>query len=104
MKTTDILSYSRKPPNPAFQAILDALSSSQQETWNLMFLLLPVESRYVFTRNLLEGDVDWPEVYRALAEIGFKGTATVELGAGDEAYLREVSRRFDLILTNSTNA
>ncbi|MGE5487005.1 MAG: sugar phosphate isomerase/epimerase family protein [bacterium] len=62
------------------------------------------ESRYVFTRNLLEGDVDWPEVYRALAEIGFKGTATVELGAGDEAYLREVSRRFDLILTNSTNA
>ena len=49
MKTTDILSYSRKPPNPAFQAILDALSSSQQETWNLMFLLLPVERRYVFT-------------------------------------------------------
>ncbi len=60
------------------------------------------ESRYVFTKNLIEGDVNWPEVYKALAEIGFKGTTTVELGGGDEAYLREVSRRVDLILTNST--
>ncbi len=60
------------------------------------------ESRYVFTKNLIEGDVNWPEVYKALAEIGYRGTATVELGNGDEAYLREVSHRVDLILTNST--
>lgn len=60
------------------------------------------ESRYVFTKNLIEGDVSWPEVYKALTEIGFKGTTTVELSGGDEAYLREVSRRVDLILTNST--
>jgi L-ribulose-5-phosphate 3-epimerase len=48
---------------------------------------------------LREGEVNWPEVHRALAEAGFNGTATVELPGGDEAYLREVSRRFDLILT-----
>lgn len=49
MKVADTQSYSRKPPTLAFQAILDALRSSQQETWNLMFLLLQVERRYVFT-------------------------------------------------------
>jgi L-ribulose-5-phosphate 3-epimerase len=50
---------------------------------------------------LREGEIDWPEVYKALAEIGYRGTATVELPAGDKDYLREVSRRFDLILTGS---
>jgi hexulose-6-phosphate isomerase len=48
---------------------------------------------------LREGDVDWIEVHKALAEIGYKGTATVELNGGEEAYLREVSRRVDLILS-----
>ncbi len=47
---------------------------------------------------LREGDVDWKEVHKALAEIGYRGAATVELPGGDEAYLREVSRRVDLIL------
>ena len=47
---------------------------------------------------LREGEIDWKAVHAALAEIGFKGTATVELPGGDEAYLREVSRRVDLIL------
>jgi L-ribulose-5-phosphate 3-epimerase len=47
---------------------------------------------------LREGDIDWVEVHKALAEIGYSGTATVELPGGDEAYLREVSRRVDLIL------
>jgi L-ribulose-5-phosphate 3-epimerase len=50
---------------------------------------------------LREGEVDWPEVHRALSDIGYKGSATVELPAGDEAYLREVSRRFDLILSGA---
>ncbi len=48
---------------------------------------------------LREGDVPWPEVYRALADIGFSGTATAELPGGGEAYLKEVSRRMDLILS-----
>ena len=50
---------------------------------------------------LREGDVDWPAVYQALAEIGFSGTATCELPGGDEAYLREVSRRVDQILSGA---
>ena len=48
---------------------------------------------------LREGDLNWPAVYKALVEIGFSGTATCELPGGDEAYLREVSRRVDLILS-----
>jgi len=47
---------------------------------------------------LREGDIDWKEVHKALAEIGYSGTATVELPAGDAAYLKDVSQRFDLIL------
>jgi hexulose-6-phosphate isomerase len=48
--------------------------------------------------NLRDGEIDWKEVHAALAEIGFKGTATVELSGGDAAYLKDVSRRVDLIL------
>jgi L-ribulose-5-phosphate 3-epimerase len=51
--------------------------------------------------NLREGDVDWKEVHHALAEIGYSGSATVELAAGDADYLRDVSRRVDLILSGS---
>jgi L-ribulose-5-phosphate 3-epimerase len=50
---------------------------------------------------LREGEIDWPEVYKALAEIGYRGSATVELPAGDKDYLKEVSRRFDLILSGA---
>ena len=50
---------------------------------------------------LREGEINWPEVYKALAEIGYKGSATVELDGGDEKYLREVNRRFDLILSGA---
>lgn len=48
--------------------------------------------------NLGDGDVDWAEVRKALKEIGFSGSATVELDAGDEAYLRDVSKRVDRLL------
>jgi hexulose-6-phosphate isomerase len=50
---------------------------------------------------LREGDIQWPEVHKALAEIGYRGTATVELDSGDAAYLREVNRRFELILSGA---
>jgi L-ribulose-5-phosphate 3-epimerase len=50
---------------------------------------------------LREGEIAWPEVYKALAEIGYKGSATVELPPGDGDYLREVNRRFDLILSGA---
>jgi hexulose-6-phosphate isomerase len=50
---------------------------------------------------LREGAIDWKEVYRALTEIGYSGSATVELPGGDAAYLREVSHRVDLILSGA---
>jgi L-ribulose-5-phosphate 3-epimerase len=47
-----------------------------------------------------EGDIDWHAIYAALNEIGYKGTATVELPAGDATYLKEVNRRLNAILEN----
>ena len=47
---------------------------------------------------LREGEIDWRAVHAALADTGFKGTATVELSGGDAAYLKEVNRRFEMIL------
>jgi L-ribulose-5-phosphate 3-epimerase len=48
--------------------------------------------------NLLDGDVNWPQVRQALAEIGFKSYMTAELPAGDEAYLTDLAKRIDKIL------
>jgi L-ribulose-5-phosphate 3-epimerase len=48
--------------------------------------------------NLGDGDVNWPEVRMAFAEIGYSGYATTELDGGDEAYLRDVSQRVDRLL------
>jgi hexulose-6-phosphate isomerase len=48
--------------------------------------------------NLGDGDVDWPEVRKALAEVGYTGTAITELDGGDGAYLRDVSQRFDRLV------
>lgn len=45
-----------------------------------------------------EGDIDWKAVASAIRTIGYKGSATLEMSGGDEAYLRDVSRRFDNIL------
>ena len=50
--------------------------------------------------NLGEGDVDWAAVREAFAAIHYTGSATVELEAGDEAYLRDVNRRVDRLLLN----
>ena len=47
---------------------------------------------------LLDGEIDWKAVHAALAEIGYQGTATVELPGGDAAYLKEVNSRFEKIL------
>jgi len=46
---------------------------------------------------LREGDIDWPAVRKAIGEIGYSGFLTAELPGGDEAYLREVAKRIDLI-------
>lgn len=43
--------------------------------------------------NIGDGDIDWPEVRKALAEIHYHGAAVTELKGGDKAYLKDVSRR-----------
>ena len=48
--------------------------------------------------NLGDGDVDWTAVRQALADIGYSGSAVVELEGGDEVYLRDVVKRFDRLV------
>jgi L-ribulose-5-phosphate 3-epimerase len=48
--------------------------------------------------NLGDGDVDWAAVRQAFADIGYTGSAIVELKGGDEAYLRDVSARVDRLV------
>ncbi|MBC7854455.1 MAG: sugar phosphate isomerase/epimerase [Pirellulaceae bacterium] len=45
-----------------------------------------------------EGDEDWPEVLKALGEIGYDGWATAEVGGGGEKVLQDISRRMDKVL------
>jgi L-ribulose-5-phosphate 3-epimerase len=46
-------------------------------------------------KNLGEGDVDWPEVRKALGEVGYDGWVTTEISGGDAAYLKDVVARLD---------
>jgi L-ribulose-5-phosphate 3-epimerase len=55
------------------------------------------ESGYAWV-NLGEGDVDWAAVRQAFGEIGYSGSVIAELDGGDEAYLRDVSKRIDRLL------
>jgi len=45
-----------------------------------------------------EGSEDWPEVLKALAEVGYNGWATAEVGGGGEDVLRDVYRRMVKVL------
>ena len=45
-----------------------------------------------------EGDEDWPEVLKALAEVGYNGWATEEVGGGGEKELMKVSAAMDKVL------
>jgi L-ribulose-5-phosphate 3-epimerase len=49
--------------------------------------------------NLRDGDIDWKEIHAALREIGYSGTASVELSGGGKEYLADVVKRFDQILS-----
>ncbi|HEY7502171.1 MAG TPA: sugar phosphate isomerase/epimerase family protein [Vicinamibacterales bacterium] len=54
-------------------------------------------SRYAW-KNIGEGDIDWQEVRRALADINYNGYVTTELAGGDAAYLKDVASRVDRFL------
>jgi hexulose-6-phosphate isomerase len=49
-------------------------------------------------KNLGEGDIDWPEVRKAFADIGYDGWMTTEVEGGDAAYLKDVGARVDRFL------
>jgi hexulose-6-phosphate isomerase len=51
--------------------------------------------------NLRDGDIDWKEIHAALREIGYSGTASVELSGGGKEYLADVVKRFDQILAGA---
>jgi len=51
-----------------------------------------------------EGDIDWRAIYEALRDIGYQGTATLELEGGDATYLKEMCRRFNLILSGQMHS
>jgi hexulose-6-phosphate isomerase len=53
--------------------------------------------RFAFL-NVGEGDIDWPEVRRALADIKYSGYITTEVQGGDEAYLKDLAGRLDRFL------
>ncbi len=55
----------------------------------------PVTAEFL---NLGDGDINWPEVRKALAEVGYTGYATTEVDGGDEAYLRDLSGRVDRLV------
>jgi L-ribulose-5-phosphate 3-epimerase len=52
-------------------------------------------------KNIGEGDIDWPAVRQAFADIGYAGYVTTELEGGDAAYLADVSGRVSRWLTTS---
>ena len=45
-----------------------------------------------------EGSEDWPEVLTALAEIGYDGWATSEVGGGGETVLKDIAERMRKVL------
>jgi hexulose-6-phosphate isomerase len=49
-------------------------------------------------KQIREGDVQWPEVRKALAEVGYDGWLTTEVAGGNEAYLRDLASRVDKII------
>lgn len=49
-------------------------------------------------KNVGEGDIDWVEVRKALADINYSGYVTTEVSGGDAAYLTDLSGRVDRFL------
>jgi len=44
------------------------------------------------------GEIDWPEVTRALVDVGYEGWITAEVSYGDLARMKDVVRRMDRVL------
>ena len=55
-----------------------------------------------FKTPIGEGDENWPEVLKALGEIGYDGWATSEVAGGGEAELTDIYRRMAKALGKSS--
>ncbi len=53
-----------------------------------------------FAVELGEGECNWPEVMRALADIGFDGWASAEVRGGDAERLLDIAHRMDTIFAS----
>ncbi|MGD0091195.1 MAG: sugar phosphate isomerase/epimerase family protein [Planctomycetota bacterium] len=52
-----------------------------------------------FNVKLGEGDIVWPEVVKALGEVGYTGWATAEVNGGKKDALKDIAERMDKILS-----
>jgi sugar phosphate isomerase/epimerase len=48
-----------------------------------------------------DGDGDGGAVRQAFADVGYAGSVIAELETGDEAYLRDVSKRIDRLVVGA---
>jgi L-ribulose-5-phosphate 3-epimerase len=55
-------------------------------------------------KNIGEGDIDWPSVGQAFADVGYNGYFTTEIAGGDASYLRNVAERVDRFLAGQKPA
>jgi hexulose-6-phosphate isomerase len=49
-------------------------------------------------------EIDWPDVRKALADVGYSGWVTAEVRGGDANYLRDLSARMDRIFAGQKPA
>jgi L-ribulose-5-phosphate 3-epimerase len=57
-----------------------------------------VKKNSFYWTNLGDGDIDWVAVRQALTAVSFHGSAICELPSGNEAYLRDLSKRVDRLV------
>jgi L-ribulose-5-phosphate 3-epimerase len=53
-----------------------------------------------FGHDLLEGDVDWPQVMAELRKLDYRGWGTAEIAGGGRERLAEIARRMDKIFAS----
>ncbi len=63
-----------------------------------------IRKSYEWCNLPYEGDVDWPEVRKALAETGYTGWLTEEFRGGDKDWLKECARRMTLFSQGAAKA
>ncbi len=79
----------------------DWIRTLGQRIVKLHFKDFAFKKRVAEFTNLLDGEIDFKAVHAALADIGYRGSATVELNGGNGEYLKDVNQRFEKILSGA---